>query len=401
MSFVNIEVNVSQRFSPDSCEAGIPMKKDIDACLLSLLAILFGICVASESVASEFDIEKLLLPFSTFAEYEESTGLFWGRLRENGLSYIASGDTVSGQVRKLCQIDKIDGWPRGLSALDTENRRLYFEATRNGARRLFGVDLENGDLVCRSDNPDVFLKMSYSRSRNEIYGLERNAGKIVLSALNPESGEFRSIHEFSGIESVSGCFFAGFPGRQTWIRKKNARLKGLGVSIRPRKREVFFFLGRAEGEETLFSYDLKTRTSFSFPSYAVKTDEFGVFSFGQKDCRSAVFTSGVQLCVAVAGFDPKENTGFIGHFSPKFAAIEKAMDEIQARLNESGSGLDAETMDLTVLGGVADMADSVKNVQKVYSYLSDKYGISADSVRKFHPGASQTVLIILGEVVVF
>jgi len=133
----------------------------------------------------------------------------------------------------------------------------------------------------------------------------------------------------------------------------------------------------------------------------VGLDEYKIQSFREAPSMKTVFTSGVQRCTAIAGYDPEIRVGFIAHFRPSYKEKEQALMRIDREIRERHKSQGIKDMNLFVVGGIKDDPESVANLIDVYEIIVNKFGITQDDISKFHSGISRNIAIHNGKIKVF
>ncbi|MBD3385505.1 hypothetical protein GF407_11340 [candidate division KSB1 bacterium] len=128
-------------------------------------------------------------------------------------------------------------------------------------------------------------------------------------------------------------------------------------------------------------------------------DDYRIVHFKENGEIKSIFTTNVQTCTAIAGYEPVSDAGFIAHFSPAFDAIVAALSDINASLQQiNGNGLKA--MRCCVVGSVRDQADSIDYLMTAFAELV-RYGVAYEDIFKHNTGVSRSLFIYQGNITVF
>lgn len=320
---------------------------------------------------------KWLLPFSTVAEYDSSTSFFYGRQRQNGSDYFTSVDSRTGKTTMLRKLPSYDNWIRGASALDSENHKFFFVALLNRKYHINTVDTGTGQIVESSVLSHPLKAIEYDPSSELLWGLSYCSGVERFVSVNPTTGIVITKIEMPEIKRIHS---------------------GILLNLNQQK---FFFIGTWENRDHVCVVGPTTDSLVKLKGVSVGLDEYKIQSFSEDPSTETLFTSGVQRCTAIAGYDPVASVGFIAHFRPDFKDKEGTLLRINLEINEKYKSQGMKSMKLFVIGGVADDSESVRNLSDVYTILIEKIRIDSGDISKFHTGISYNVVIHDGEIIVF
>lgn len=315
---------------------------------------------------------RLPYPFSSAVEYDTASLSYWGRIRVSGSDYFVRIHSVSGKTNLVNRLPLLDGWSRGVSAIDIIGQKFYFVASKELNYRLYTLDMTSGEVLNSVILGDIIRNIEFDPVTHKLLGILRSDSYKFVS-LDPKSGDIKVISDLSLITCITS----------------KAILQG----------NEFYFIGCCGNEQQLQIIDIRTGLTGHIPSLKVDVDEHRVVNFKENHEIEAIFTTNVQSCTAIAGYDPVSDTGFIAHFSPAFDAIATALSDINASLRQlNGDGL--KSMRCCVLGGVRDQADSVDNLMTVFAEL-ERYGVAYDKMMKHNTGVSHSLFLYEGNIRVF
>ncbi len=313
-------------------------------------------------------------PFSTVVEYDTATSTFFGRIRVDGVNYLASIASSTGNMITLSKLPSFDGWFRGASALDINNQRFFFIASLEGKLHLCIVDITTGQIIKSLVLSHSVKNIEFDPLTKSLFGISHfGADKFVSIDLN--TGKIIEISELTLIKGTgSGAFLEG---------------------------NNFFFVGYWEGKYHVCVVDKKTGIMKELLGKSIGLNEYLVKSFKKNEDIKTLFTSGVQSCTAIAGYDSESDIGFMAHFTPNYKKIDKVLFEIEKAIQEISNNRGLKYMKLFVVGGVRNNQDSMNNLMTIYTQLIERYGINYDEITKFNTGISHTILIHNGETKIF
>ena len=322
-------------------------------------------------------INNLPFPFSSVVEYDSSASMFYGHLRKDGFSYFACIDSVTGKTTLLGKLPPIDGWVREASALDVDNQKFFFIGLLKGKYNIFVVDTQTGHIINSSALAHPVKGIEYDPSTKLLLGLSFFSGIERFVSVNPSTGEILTKVEIPSVESTHS---------------------GVLLDIDNHK---FFFLGSWKRRDHLYVISTKTGSMNELKGQSTGVNEYIIQSFKKGVTTATIFTSGVQSCTAIAGYDKESDVGFIAHYAPSYKEIERSLFRIDREVKEKNNNRGLKNMKLFVVGGVRGDPNSVKNLVLVYTTLVEKFGINYDEIAKFNTGISYNIVIYEGEVKVF
>ncbi len=329
--------------------------------IIFLIGIIF-------STLSEADQKSMVLKpyyFSSIVEYDKSRSIFFGRIKVDKKNYFASIASDTGKMVLLKELPYIDNFYRGASALDSEKGRFFFIASLKRETHLFIIDITNGNVIGNILLPYAVKNIVFDPVNKLLLGITRFSGQSLISIDIP-SGHTTSIANLDLIQNTgSGALMEG---------------------------NNFIFSGLEHRKHHLYSLDIKTGILNKAKNKSIGLNEYTVISFEKNKNIDTLFTTGVQSCTAIAGYDLESNVGFIAHFTPTYKKIESDFKEIEKKIRTLTSKRGLKNMKFVVLGGVKGKQDSIDNLTLVYSQLS-QYGIRKSEIRKFNSGGSYTVAI--------
>jgi len=313
-------------------------------------------------------------PFSAVAEYDEKTATFFGRIKIGDLSYLASVESRTGKMTTLTELPSFDGWYSGASALDIDKKRFFFIASLKRENYLCVVDIAARQVAKSLLLSDPVKNIEFEPSNKSLLGLS-NIGIDRFVSIDLHTGNVKELSKLGIIEGTgSGALLDG---------------------------DNFFFIGSWGGKTHICIVYAKTGIMTELSGKYIGLNEYMVESFKENGDVDALFTHGVQSCTAIAGYDPDSGVGFIGHFTPRYRNIEKALFDIDKTIREMRNNRGLKDMKLFVVGGVRDNEDSVQNLMTVYGQLVEQYGVRYSEIKKFNTGISYTIIIHNGEVKIF
>jgi hypothetical protein len=162
-----------------------------------------------------------------------------------------------------------------------------------------------------------------------------------------------------------------------------------------------YFVGIQEGRDVAWEVDTGTGSLRKLSSRSVGLNEHLVHSFKETGVAEAIFTSGVQSCIGIAGYDAESQIGFIAHYAAGFPEIEPSLIHIDRELREKFGLQGLIDLQFWVIGGVREIPASVQTLHDVYSVLIDSFGVDFDEITKFNTGVTYNILNHKGSIVVF
>jgi hypothetical protein len=313
-------------------------------------------------------------PFSTVAEFDKTASTFYGIIRVDRENFFASVNIITGKTILLNKLPSFDGLFRNASALDEASNIFFFIAISKGKPHLCIVDIKTGHLIKSLPLSDSVRIMKFDPQSKSLLGIAR-FGHDRFVSIDPDTGKVTALSKLPPIRS----FGAG------------ALLEGSNL----------IFIVYRKDREHVCAVDIKTGAMKELSGEHVGLNEYKVKSFNKSKNAGILFTTGVQSCVAIAGYDPESSAGFIAHFTAGHDNIDKALSEIENNVRRITNNRGLKNMKLYVVGGVRDLQDSRNTLMFVYTQLVDRYGVNFDEITKFNTGISHTIIIDNGEVKIF
>lgn len=322
-------------------------------------------------------MQQLPYPFSTVAEYDPLTSLFYGRLRMGEFDYFASIHSITGERILLDKLPSYDGWGRGASALDIKNHRFFFIAYLKGKQHLIVVDTKNGQVINSAVLSQPIRAIEFDPSSGKLLGLSTVSGTVSFVSFNPSTASISTISKISLVKRIHPA---------AYLDTENHK---------------YFFIGSWKDSHYVCVVDTKSGMMKTLSGKYVGLNKYTVKSFKKDKTPRAIFTSGVHSCTGIAGYDSQSDIGFIAHFSPKYKRIEPLLSKIDKEIKTINNKRGLQHMKLFVVGGVRTKHNSVNNLMTVYTQLVKQYNVNYDEITRFNTGISYNIVIYNTKVKVF
>lgn len=219
-----------------------------------------------------------------------------------------------------------------------------------GKEYFYVLNLSNGEILFRNElNFDLKL-FEYFFEEDLIYGL-----------IEKDEGYFFVKYDFYSGEIV--------------FQKKIDNLSRISVGSSRIVGDDLYFIGYIDNVPYSFFVG---KDVHMIKSIEIFVDDYNFHKF---EGEEILFTSNVQTCSALIGFDNESKSAFIGHFS---SGNENLSREIEKIIEE----VDLKNFDLYVVGGIPDVKNSYVNVLKIYSLL-DEYNF----IEGYHYGKAYTIVV--------
>jgi len=167
------------------------------------------------------------------------------------------------------------------------------------------------------------------------------------------------------------------------------------------EKNKFYFIGNWGGKSHVCTVDIKTGLMKELKGIGIGLNEYHAASLKNSRNTSMLFTSGVQSCTAIAGYESKIGIGFIVHFSPNFKKIDKILLKIKKKIEKINNKISLKNMKIYVVGGIKDNPKSMNNFKFVYKQLIEIYGVDYNKILKFSTGISQNIIIYKDKIKIF
>ncbi len=342
-------------------------------CALLLMIVLFSCRFVFNHSSPDEDNDYLLpYPFSSVVEYDTTSLNYYGRIRVSESDYFGKIHSVSGNTHLLKRLPLVDGWPRGISAIDVVGQKFYFVAGKDLNYRLYTVDMTSGEVLNSVILSDIIHNIEFDPATKTLLGVLRSDSYRFVS-LDAKSGDIKVKSDLPSITTITS---------KTILQGND-----------------FYFIGGSGNEQQLQLIDTRTGKANQIQSLQVDVDEYRIVDFKKSAGIEAVFTTNVQSCTAIAGYDSVSAVGFIAHFSPAFEAMAAALSDINGSVQQlNGEGLKA--MKCCVVGGIRGQADSVDNMMTAFAEL-ERYGVSYEEMIKHNTGVSHSLFLYKGVIRIF
>ncbi len=331
-----------------------------------IIILLFSTLCRAEHNSSQENILTQPYPFSTIVEFDPGTSTFYGRIKINKENYIASINHHTKKMKLLTKLPLFDGWYPSVSALDSKEKRFFFIVSFKKKPHLFTINTVTGKILNILALPHIVTNIVFDPLKKTILGIAHFNGEHLVS-IDLSTGKLSKLCELNTIENkISGALL---------------------------EKNTFIFVAYKEHKLHLYTLNIKTNLLKKSLSKYIGLNKYEVISFEKNKNLNILFTSGVQTCTAIAGYDPQSNIGFIAHFTPKYKKIDKALMEIEKKIQEYTPERGLKEMKIFVVGGVKNDQDSISNLNMVYSELLKVYDIDKNQIKKFNTGVAHTIIM--------
>lgn len=343
--------------------------------LMITAAVCYFFIPAAQSELESLD--TLPFEFSTIAEHNFRTGEFIGVSSVSGIKNLVSIQSSTGEKRILSRLPALDGLLRNTSALDAAQGRFFFIGLSKDRYYLCSVSTRSGevDRIIRLAEPVKAIE--YDPVGSRVVGFCQLQDVYHLVGINDLSGKIEPLKELPQFTHISSC--------TKWLEE----------------RQQLIFIGRQSDNWRLCTLDRGKLNVEILNGFHVGVNEFHVTTFLRDKKRDTVFTTGVQSCIGVAGFDPVKKVGFVAHFSSQYKGILPDLEKIEKMVRVNSGAGDFRRMKFAVAGGVKNNADSVRTLHLLYKTLVKKYGVEFRTIRKYNTGTSHNIAIINDSIIVF
>jgi len=319
-------------------------------------------------------LTKRPYPFYSAAEYDAPNAVFYGRIKIGKDDYFAAIRSRTGEKTVLAKLPFFKNWARRVSALDSSGQKFFFAAYPVDKQHLCTVDTRTGRVLQTVALSHPVKAIEFDASSGKLWGLSFFSGVERFVSIAPSTGTVSTISNVSPFKCTNSGVLANADTHR------------------------FLFIGTRGHDTHVCVIDTRNGKVRPLPGIYVNVNEYRVVDFKADRTVETVFTCSVQSCTGIAGYDPASEIGFIAHFVPTYGEIGHSLTQIDKEIGKVNNRRGLRNMKLTVVGGVRDHPDSVKNLMLVYTLLTEKYGIDYEEIVSFNTGISYNIVIHNGEV---
>jgi hypothetical protein len=307
-------------------------------------------------------------------EYSPGNDTVYALSNFSRMNHFISIHLHSRRKKILNKFPGIEGLPMEASAIDNKKGRFFFIGHVKKNYFLYVLDIFTGKILKKHKLEDSITLLEFNRTSDKLIGISRISGDSnKLIELNVLSGKIRVIKE---IPALSGIPMV--PSKMDYKNNKNH----------------FLFFGDMNNQLKLMSANISTGEISFINSYYIKTNSYRIHSFDTNQLIDTIYTTGVQSCTGMVGYNKEYKVGFIVHVSPNVKNIPPVLREIDRGLKKlTGSGLSNPNLRIYIVGGQKTDSDSFNNVITVYRELLQKYHVTYDGAKVYHLGKSYNIIM--------
>jgi hypothetical protein len=320
-------------------------------------------------------IEDLFLDDSySLLEYSPPNDTAYALSYFSQMSHFISIHLPSKKMKILNKFPELEGLPMEASAIDDTKGRFFFVGHVKNNYFLYVLDISTGKVLKKHKLKNSITLLEYNRTSDKLIGISRIFGDSnKLIELNISSGK---VHIIKEIPDLSGIPMV--PPKMDYNNNKSR----------------FLFFGDIKDKPGLLSANISTGEISLINSYYIETDSYRIHSFDRNQLINTIYTTGVQSCTGMVGYNKEYKVGFIAHFSLEFKNIPFILREIDQGLTKlTGSGLNNPDMKIYIVGGLKTDSDSFNNVITLYRELLQKYHVTYEGAKMFHLGKSYNIIL--------
>jgi len=320
-------------------------------------------------------LEDLFLDDSySLLEYSPANDTAYALSYFSQLNHFISIHLPSKKIKILNKFPEIEGLPMEASAIDDTKGRFFFIGHVKNTYFLYVLDIFTGKVLKKHKLKNSIALLEYNRQRDKLIGISRIFGDSnKLIELNISSGKVRVIKEISNLSGIPMV-----PTKMDYNNEKNR----------------FLFFGDINDTPELLSANISTGEISFVNAYYIETDSYRIHSFDRNQLINTIYTTGVQSCTGMVGYNKEYKVGFILHVSPNVKNIPSILREMDQGLKKlTGSGLNNPNMKIYIVGGLKTDSDSFNNVITVYRELLQNYHVNYDGSKVYHLGKSYNIIL--------